>query len=314
MKKGLIWSLPTLLGLALLVACAQAAPTPTPTPSPIPTPTWPAGAEKVVDLAKESLAKNLNVTEDKVKVVSVQEIPVATPPAAPTPSAGATPEPTIEIPERQFYVVLEVDGKTYEYQGGSSEGLSPTEPGPSIPVIPAEASALVEKAIKDLAQRQGTEEETIVPMRAEPVTWPDESLGVTEKGRAYLPKLTPGFLIILASPEGTMSYHSDLERVVFAGLVEEEGTVITPRDGVATALIKQAKEDLSRRLSLGVEAIVEVKVEALDWPDSSLGLGGEGAFLPVLTPGYRITLRAQSQQHVYHTDLARVVYAGTAPS
>lgn len=314
MKRRVLWLLPALLGLALLVACAQA---PTPTPTPTPTPVVPPGAETVVALAKESLAKNFNISEDKIKVVSVQEIPVATPPPAPTPPGGATPGP-VETPtgtERQFYIVLEVDGKTYEYQGGETPpvpGLP--EEGPGLPIIPPEATTLVEKATKDLAKRGGFEEVSIVPMRVESVTWPDESLGVPEKGKAYSPKLTPGFLIILATPEGLVSYHTDLQRVVLAGATPEEGTAITPREGMAVALVRKAKEDLARRVSVSINEIAEVKVEAVDWPDSTLGLGSEGPSLPVVTPGYRITLRAQGQQHLYNTDLTRVVYAGTAPA
>jgi hypothetical protein len=46
-----------------------------------------------------------------------------------------------------------------------------------------------------------------------------------------------------------------------------------------------------------------VASEATEWPDSGLGCPSPDAlYLTVITPGYRITLEAEGQTYVYHTD------------
>jgi hypothetical protein len=90
------------------------------------------------------------------------------------------------------------------------------------------------------------------------------------------------------------------------------GPVTQPAPGVRDPERKMASlasQDLSQRLGLDAQEMSVVDVEAVEWPDSSLGCPAPGTVgQPALTPGYRFVIEAGGQQYVYHTDrAARVV-------
>jgi hypothetical protein len=65
-----------------------------------------------------------------------------------------------------------------------------------------------------------------------------------------------------------------------------------------------AREDLAGRVLLAPEAIRLVSVEAVEWPDTSLGCPQPGMiYAPVVTPGFRVVLAAAGQEYEYHTNL-----------
>jgi len=66
---------------------------------------------------------------------------------------------------------------------------------------------------------------------------------------------------------------------------------------------------LARRLGIDPGQVAVARVEAVDWPDTSLGCPQpDAAYAQVVTPGYRIQLSAQGQTYEYHSDRAsRVV-------
>lgn len=83
---------------------------------------------------------------------------------------------------------------------------------------------------------------------------------------------------------------------------ESEMTQPTPSSGME-ALIEQAKEDLSQRLSVSVAEINLVEATEVVWPDASLGCPQPGiAYTQVTTPGYWILLEASGSQYPYHSD------------
>lgn len=62
-------------------------------------------------------------------------------------------------------------------------------------------------------------------------------------------------------------------------------------------------KDLREKLGTGLENIYVLEIEAIDWPDSSLGCGQPGeVYLPVITPGFRIVLEVNGQIYLYHTN------------
>lgn len=88
--------------------------------------------------------------------------------------------------------------------------------------------------------------------------------------------------------------------------VPEGGAAIPPD---AEPLVQSAREDLSERTGADPGAVAVVSVEAVDWPDASLGCPEpDRLYAQVVTPGYRIVLSADSEQHVYHASTSRVVY------
>jgi hypothetical protein len=66
--------------------------------------------------------------------------------------------------------------------------------------------------------------------------------------------------------------------------------------------------DLAGQLDIAAEAITVRSVEAVEWPDSSLGCPGPGMmYAQVITPGYRIVLEANGQSYAYHTEGGTIV-------
>jgi hypothetical protein len=71
----------------------------------------------------------------------------------------------------------------------------------------------------------------------------------------------------------------------------------------AEDVVQSAKEDLAERLGLSTSEVLVVSIEAVDWPDTSLGCPQPGmAYAQVITPGYQIVLKAKGPTHEYHTD------------
>ena len=72
-------------------------------------------------------------------------------------------------------------------------------------------------------------------------------------------------------------------------------------------VVDLAKKDLSERLDIPTGDIKLVKEEAVDWPDTSLGYPEEGMmYAQVITPGFKIILKAGDKLYEYHSDYKRV--------
>ncbi len=70
----------------------------------------------------------------------------------------------------------------------------------------------------------------------------------------------------------------------------------------AQAAVNNAKVILANQLQIAPAAITVVKVEAVTWSDSCLGVHTGKMCLQVMTPGYRITFEAGSKKYVVQTD------------
>jgi len=69
------------------------------------------------------------------------------------------------------------------------------------------------------------------------------------------------------------------------------------------AQIDAAKQDLAQRLGIDASAIEVVEVDAVTWPDTSLGCPKPGMMYPqVLVEGVLVQLRANGQTYRYHGD------------
>jgi hypothetical protein len=107
--------------------------------------------------------------------------------------------------------------------------------------------------------------------------------------------------------------------------------VATPAAGAAPGDVEQAPEgpvipkgaeetadmvlqDLAEKLQISKDEIRIVSVEAVEWPNSSLGCPKPGmAYLDVISPGYRIVLEAAGKEYFYHTGPAGFVYCEKEP-
>jgi hypothetical protein len=79
--------------------------------------------------------------------------------------------------------------------------------------------------------------------------------------------------------------------------------------------VNQAVDNLTSRFGVPKAEITVLSVEAVEWPDTSLGCPLPGkVYAQVITPGFQILLQAEKVLHVYHTDEAdRVVLCQSRP-
>lgn len=78
-----------------------------------------------------------------------------------------------------------------------------------------------------------------------------------------------------------------------------------PAPGVpdpTTQLVQRLKLDLATQINVDISQIETEKVEAVTWPDTSLGCPQPGIlYSQILVDGYRVTLKANSAEFDYHT-------------
>lgn len=68
--------------------------------------------------------------------------------------------------------------------------------------------------------------------------------------------------------------------------------------------INLTKHDLAQSLGIVPEQIEFVAAQPITWPNSALGCPAPGKVYPQgSVPGYRITIKANGQEYIYHTDL-----------
>jgi hypothetical protein len=73
-------------------------------------------------------------------------------------------------------------------------------------------------------------------------------------------------------------------------------------------IIARAKKDLARRRGISGEKVVLRQIEAVTWPDTSLGYPQAGkVYAQIFTPGYRLVLSDGTTDFEYHTDNYRRV-------
>ncbi len=78
----------------------------------------------------------------------------------------------------------------------------------------------------------------------------------------------------------------------------------------------KAQGALASKLGISADRITIVSAEPVNWPDSCLGVSKPGIMCAMLiTPGYRVILRANGTDYEYHTDMRdSVVLASQRPA
>jgi len=83
---------------------------------------------------------------------------------------------------------------------------------------------------------------------------------------------------------------------------------VHPTDAGAQQVVTLAVADLSQQLSVPEESVLVKSVEAVQWPDASLGCPQPGMlYAQVLTPGYLVVLTVENQTYEYHADQDQLV-------
>ncbi len=132
---------------------------------------------------------------------------------------------------------------------------------------------------------------------------------VTDKIKPTLRGSRAGFIIIIMAL-------SLLGHSCFSEPQQDPQQDSIPIPGEAESVVQQARDDLAQRLGIDDAAkIAVVAVEAVDWPDTSLGCPEPGMmYAQVITPGYKILLSHEEEIFVYHSNKEnRVVYCSREP-
>ncbi|MBV7330873.1 hypothetical protein KFU94_22040 [Chloroflexi bacterium TSY] len=104
-----------------------------------------------------------------------------------------------------------------------------------------------------------------------------------------------GCQLVLLDP-GTVSTTESLD----AG-TDGDGTLVGLSD-VESKLIDRAMAELVAEQNVLMDQITFVGIEAVEWPDASLGCPQDDMMsAQVITPGYRIVLETDSKTYQYHT-------------
>ena len=74
-------------------------------------------------------------------------------------------------------------------------------------MTPAQLQDAVRAALQDAARRSGRDVSSLQVALAEPVTWPDGSLGCPAPERMYTQALVPGYRIRIVAGSETLEYH-----------------------------------------------------------------------------------------------------------
>ena len=179
--------------------------------------------------------------------------------------------------------------------------------------IPLPFESPTEMAVHDLASRLGVDSDDVVVMDIKELEMPAADLGCpgAPSGEA---KEDPGGMvmgqeIVLAVGSSEYIYRAHGWQVVACRPPAELPLlpkVLPP--GQVGAPTEAARQDLSKRLAMSLEEIEVQSVEAVEWPDASLGCPQPGMmYAQVITPGYRILLKTGDETYEYHSDQKRAI-------
>ena len=176
--------------------------------------------------------------------------------------------------------------------------------------VPPEAEAIVAHIRQDLAAQLNVTIDEVQVTAIEPVEWSDTSLGCPDPDFMYVQVTTPGYRVSLEVDGTEYVYHTGPNHFVRceAASSDEEPAHLIRTDPTAATLGLEAQQDLSQLLGISLDEVTVVSVEAVDWPDSSLGCPEPGMmYLQMVTPGYRIVVAGEGEEYAYHTDHTRAV-------
>ncbi len=215
---------------------------------------------------------------------------------------------------------------------------APAEVAPSPTAAPATPTPSQERAMRRLtpeeaivearrvvAERAGTSVEQVQVLSTGKEEMPIDDLGCAPASRRegiQRPGIVFGEVIVLQANGREYEFRSDGRRLILCRVGEKTmGEQIWPRPisggqdegGRAVdqedVLVAQAVADLAERLQVAKDAIRVRSVEAVEWPDTSLGCPEPGMmYAQVITPGYRIVLEVEGTPHEYHASRTRVIY------
>ena len=165
------------------------------------------------------------------------------------------------------------------------------------------SEAVTAAAVARLAADLGLAEADVTVLSAEETEFTDGCLGLGGPADSCLQAITPGWLVMLSANGQEYEAHTDAtgQQVRIAGLDGSSST------GAVDAITASAAAVLADQLGIAPDAITVVSAEETEFSDGCLGLGGpEESCLQAITPGWIVTLSADGQEYVAHTDATGV--------
>lgn len=184
-------------------------------------------------------------------------------------------------------------------QPGAEDAAATATPG-TLPTLEADSAtdAVTAAAVAHLAGELGVPEAEIEVISAEMTEFTDSCLGLGGPAESCLQAITPGWRITLSAGGQEYEVRADETGGQVRVAPEAPAEAADPDAAIAAAVALLASE-------LGVpESDIEmVSLEAAEFTDSCLGLGGPAeSCLQAMTPGWLITLSAGGQQHEARAD------------
>ena len=171
---------------------------------------------------------------------------------------------------------------------------------------PPVSGATVATALKpDVAAELELARDELSLVSAEAVEWPDASLGCPQPGQMYAQVITPGWRFIFKDEAGDRyDVRAPKAGETFIICEKGESTPAPPGETQApTEVIEAAKRRVVEQADVVEAALTVEQVEAVQWRDACLGCAGpDEACAQVITPGYRVVLRAGDAVYEVHTD------------
>ncbi len=193
-----------------------------------------------------------------------------------------------------------------------TKGNPPTASSAMSPVT-TPTSAPAEVLREDLAKELKVSTEQVKIVR----TAPKESLptallqsGCHEVNFDSSPELPAGQAVLLTVGPQSYVYYRDGNQWMRCGPSRAHLPAVgVPRAGDRQQMVYMAKEDLAKRLGIPADSITVESVDQVDWPDASLGCPEPGKmYAQVITPGFRILLKADGKTYEYHSGARHVVH------
>jgi hypothetical protein len=178
-------------------------------------------------------------------------------------------------------------------------GTPLTEPtAAETPATGNAADAITAAAVAQLAAELGLAEADVTVLSAEQTEFTDGCLGLGGPAESCLQAITPGWLVMLSANGQEYEVHTDATGQQVRIAAEGSSAPSDPDAATAAAVAALAKE-----LGVPESDITLASLEAADYTDSCLGLGGpEESCLQVITLGWLIRLDAAGQTYEVHTD------------
>lgn len=197
----------------------------------------------------------------------------------------------------------------YRYHFGGNQFLAVDflegEPDDGLEV-PAEMALDIHRILaayarEDAALREGEDVDGYVVTAIVPTTFPDGCIGFDRPDTACDTAITPGAIILIAAPGGTLTYHvSDSGLIIATDF--EDGDVSVDPDAEKVAVQQAMRDDLAERTASDVAEVTVVSYRDVTWPDGCIGISRPGTVCTqALVDGFLALLTdASGEEFRYH--------------